>query len=59
MKSKFKNKIVFYKDKLYHNKRDRSPYWFVFNVEKEYRPKVNGGDRFVVSIWIYEVIMIP
>lgn len=48
MKSKFKNKIVFYNDKSYHNK-NKSPYWFVLSVEKEYHPKLSGGDRYIVS----------
>ena len=49
MRSKFKNKIVFYDDKYYKNSPTRSPCLFVLNVEKEYRPKLTGGDRIVIS----------
>ena len=49
MKSKFKNKIVFWDDKYFKNNRDKSSYWFVLDVEKEYRPKLNGGDRIVIK----------
>jgi hypothetical protein len=49
MRSKFKNKIVFYDDKYYKNSKTKSPYLFVLDVEKEYRPKLTGSDRLVVS----------
>ena len=49
MRSKFKNKVVFYDDKHYKNSKTKSPYLFVFGVEKEYRPKLTGGDRIVIK----------
>lgn len=34
MKSKFKNKIVFWNDEHFINRKTRSPYWFVFDIFK-------------------------
>ncbi|MFW6028781.1 MAG: hypothetical protein ACOCRO_00860 [Halanaerobiales bacterium] len=34
MKSKFKNKVVFWNDEHFINRKTRSPYWFVFDVNK-------------------------
>lgn len=48
MKSKFKNRIVLWDDKHYRNSRTKSPYLFVLDIEKKYRPKLSGGDRIVV-----------
>ena len=35
MKSKYINKLCFIKDNFYHNKRDKSPYIIIINVDKK------------------------
>ena len=48
---KFEKEIIYINDKLYHNKKDASPYWYIFSIEEQrnYGKRlfhIQGIDRF-------------
>lgn len=49
MKTKYAKKLVFWNDKSFMDKSNKSPYMLILNIESEYRPKLTGGDRLSIE----------